>query len=147
MNLENKNFVEKTIKKVKLRNGSCVTEQEDVLHHIKKYYETLFKSHDDNLETTAFKNFDILGKNKYYFDIGGERLRHTLDNIISNCQTGFIKGRFLNDSTRLKYDVLHVTEKRNIPGLLILIDFEKAFDSLSWTFLYDTLESFGYGTD
>ena len=29
----------------------------------------------------------------------------------------------------------------------MLIDFEKAFDSLSWTFLYDTLESFGYGTD
>ena len=25
MNLENKNFVEKTINKVKLRNGSCVT--------------------------------------------------------------------------------------------------------------------------
>ena len=70
MNLENKNFVEKTIKKVKLRNGSCVTEQEDVLHHIKQYYETLFKSRDDNLETTAFKNFDILGENKY-FDIGG----------------------------------------------------------------------------
>ena len=70
MNLENKNFVEKTNKKVKLRNGSCVTEQEDVLHHIKQYYETLFKSRDDNLETTAFKNFDIVGENKY-FDIGG----------------------------------------------------------------------------
>ena len=39
-------------------------------HHIKQYYETLFKSRDDNLETTAFKNFDILGENKY-FDIGG----------------------------------------------------------------------------
>ena len=243
MNLENKNFVEKTIKKVKLRNGSCVTEQEDVLHHIKQYYETLFKSRDDNLETTAFKNFDILGENKY-FDIGrpltvdevsstlkrmkshktpgidgitveflkvfwlklkhivtnalnccynkgslstslrqsiltclpkgtkdrsllknwrpisllcviyklasgsiAERLRHTLDSIISNCQTGFIKGRFLSDSTRLIYDILHVTEKNNIPGLLMLIDFEKAFDSLSWKFLYDTLVFFGYSKD
>ena len=76
-----------------------------------------------------------------------ERLRHSLDNIISNCQTGFIKGRFLNDSTRLIYDILPVTEKENIPGLLMLIDFEKAFDSLSWTFLYDTLESFGYSKD
>ena len=236
-------MVEKTIKKVKLRNGSCVTEQEDVLHHIKQYYETLFKSRDDNLETTAFKNFDILGENKY-FDIGGpltvdevsstrkrmkshktpgidgitveflkvfwlklkhivtnalnccynkgslstslrqsiitclpkgtkdrsllknwrpisllcviyklasgsiaERLRYTLDSIISNCQTGFIKGRFLSDSTRLIYDILHVTEKNNIPGLLMLIDFEKAFDSLSWKFLYDTLVFFGYSKD
>ena len=42
-----------------------------MLHHIKQYYATLFKSSDDNLETTAFKNFNILGENKYYFDIGG----------------------------------------------------------------------------
>ena len=76
-----------------------------------------------------------------------ERLRHTLDSIISNCQTGFIKGRFLSDSTRLIYDILHVTEKNNIPGLLMLIDFEKAFDSLSWKFLYNTLVFFGYNKD
>ena len=29
-------------------------------------------------------------------------------------------------------------------GLLVLIDFEKAFDSLSWKFLYRVLDLFGY---
>ena len=29
----------------------------------------------------------------------------------------------------------------------MLIDFEKAFGSFSWTFLYNTLESFGYSKD
>ena len=29
--------------------------------------------------------------------------------------------------------------------MLALIDFEKAFDSISWTFIYKTLEFFGFG--
>ena len=73
-----------------------------------------------------------------------ERLKGTLNEVISDCQTGFIKGRFISDSTRLIYDIMHASEMRNIPGLLMLIDFEKAFDSLSWKFLYKVLMSFGY---
>ena len=41
------------------------------------------------------------------------------------------------------YDLLYYTEKHNIPGLLILIDFEKVFDSVSWKFLYSALRFFG----
>ena len=40
------------------------------------------------------------------------------------------------ENTRLVYDVMHFTVENNIPGLLLLIDFEKAFDSHSWSFLY-----------
>ena len=31
----------------------------------------------------------------------------------------------------------------NIDGLLMLIDFEKAFDSISWKFMYNTVEFLG----
>jgi hypothetical protein len=29
--------------------------------------------------------------------------------------------------------------------MLLLIDFEKAFDSISWSFIYDTLKFFNFG--
>ena len=38
-------------------------------------------------------------------------------------------------------------ENKNIDGLLMLIDFEKAFDSVSWKFLYKTLNFFNFGED
>ena len=41
---------------------------------------------------------------------------------------------------------MHFTEKHKIPGLLMLIDFEKAFDSVSWKFLYSVLEFLGFGS-
>ena len=73
-----------------------------------------------------------------------ERLKPYLNNIVSEPQSGFIPGRCISDSTRLIYDLMFYTEKHHIPGLLMQIDFEKAFDSVSWKFLYNVLESFGF---
>ena len=73
-----------------------------------------------------------------------ERLKQTLDTTISKTQTGFIPGRHLSDSTRFIYDIIQIANNNKSSGLLMLIDFEKAFDSISWRFLYKTLTLFGY---
>jgi len=39
------------------------------------------------------------------------------------------------------------TAKENIPGLMIFIDFQKAFDSVEWGFLIKYLEEFNFGPD
>ena len=43
-----------------------------------------------------------------------------------------LSGRYMEESTRLIYGLMHYTETKQISGLLMLIDFEKAFDSVSW---------------
>ena len=73
-----------------------------------------------------------------------DRLKTSLNKVISKCQIGFNKGRQISESIRLVYDLLHVTETKGIPGLLMLIDSEKAFDSLSRNFIYKELTFFGY---
>ena len=64
------------------------------------------------------------------------RIKGTLQKLIHADQTGFIAGRYIGENTRLVYDIMHYTEENKIPGLLLLVDFEKAFDSISWSFLY-----------
>ena len=59
------------------------------------------------------------------------RIKKILDKIISKNQAGFVKECFIGENTRLIYDLMHFTEKHKIPGLLMSIDFEKAFDSVS----------------
>ena len=73
-----------------------------------------------------------------------ERLKTVLDKLVSKCQTGFIKGRYSGESTRLIYDIMNYTEVKNKNGLLMLIDFEKAFDSISWKFMYNILQFLGF---
>ena len=68
-----------------------------------------------------------------------ERIKGFLDKIIHCDQTGFIKSRFIGENVRLVYDSMHQTEIIQVPGLLMLIDFEKAFDAVSWNFIQDAL--------
>ena len=72
------------------------------------------------------------------------RLKGVLDHIISKSQSGFIQGRNICEVTRLIYDIMNYTENNKIDGLLMLIDFEKAFDSISWLFLYKVLDYLGF---
>ena len=73
-----------------------------------------------------------------------ERLKPILKDIISTHQSGFLSGRSISDCTRLICDLMFYTQKHKIPGLLMQIDFQKAFDSVSWDFLYIVLEKFGF---
>ena len=52
-------------------------------------------------------------------------------------QTGFLSGRLVGENARLLFDILYSTEEKQIPVLLMLTEFEKAFESVSWDFLYD----------
>ena len=73
------------------------------------------------------------------------RLRPLLSNIISEEQKGFLTGRSISDCTRLMYDIIHECEDTKQNSLIILVDFEKAFNSLSWSFIHHALKKFNFG--
>ena len=75
------------------------------------------------------------------------RMKPYIDKIVSKSQTGFLSGRNISESTRLIYDIMHYTEVKKINEILLLIDFAKAFDSISWTFIYKILSYFGFDDD
>ena len=47
--LERKNFVDKTMKKIQLDNGKIINTQNEILDNVRLYYQNLFKSRDDEL--------------------------------------------------------------------------------------------------
>ena len=67
-----------------------------------------------------------------------------LGQIINENQKGFIKGRYIGENIRMVYDALFYAKLQHKPRLL-LIDFEKAFDSISWNFLQEALNKFNFG--
>ena len=73
-----------------------------------------------------------------------KRLEKVLPHIIHYDQNAFVKGRTIFDAVRTINDVIDFTELKNYRGILTAIDFEKAFDSLTWDFLLKSLETFGF---
>ena len=74
-----------------------------------------------------------------------ERLKPALESIIHTDQKGFVSGRYIGEVVRNTYDVLEYAKSKNRAGLLLLIDFEKAFDSISHSFIIKCLHFFGFG--
>jgi len=74
------------------------------------------------------------------------RLKKVLPEIIHHNQNAYVEGRTAFDAIRSIDDVIEYTKNTSIPGLLVAIDFEKAFDSLNTNFLIQTLEFFHFGS-
>ena len=58
-----------------------------------------------------------------------------------------MKGRSTGKNIRLLYDTPLDTSKYQIPGLLLVVTFEKAFDSVAWSFIENLLNVFDFRHD
>lgn len=67
------------------------------------------------------------------------QIRPTLSYIISDTQTCSLKRRYIGKNTRFIQNLHLFTDNENIHGLLFLIDIQKAFHSVSWSFIYKAL--------
>ena len=104
------------------------------------------KPNKDRLNLKNWRPITLLNTDyKILSKVLANRMKVILPNIIKEEQKGFIKGRFIGENTRLIYDIINYLEINNIPGLLVLIDFEKAFDSVEWDFINKTLECLNFG--
>ena len=67
------------------------------------------------------------------------RLKTVLQNIIDPCQSAYLKGRFIGENVRMIYDIMQFTKQEKISGILLSLDIEAAFDSVSWLFIEEVL--------
>ena len=74
------------------------------------------------------------------------RVKKVLPTIISPNQTGYLKGRCIGESIRIITDMMSFSKLKNIPGLAVFLDFEKAFNSIEWCYLQKCLEAFNFDT-
>ena len=74
-----------------------------------------------------------------------ERIKPRLDSIINGDQKGFVAGRYIGEAIRTTYDIIQWAKDNNKTGIILLIDFEKAYDSLSFSYIKKCLKFFNFG--
>lgn len=80
----------------------------------------------------------VLTKGVYF------RLSEVAEEIIDKTQTAFMKNRFIMEGILIMHEVLHEVKKKKLAGILFKVDFEKAYDNINWSFLYNVLLKKGF---
>ena len=74
-----------------------------------------------------------------------KRLESVLEQIIHPDQSCGVPKRSIIDNCHLIRDIIDYANIKNINGILLSLDQEKAFDKISHQYLFETLKAFGFG--
>ena len=108
----------------------------------------LSKKESDPLQIKNKRPISLLNVDyKIATKVIASRIKNVLPLLINEDQTGYVKSRYIGENIRLILDLIELTDTMKIPGRLAFIDFEKAFDSLEWEFIFKTLKYFNLGHD
>ncbi|KAK2658269.1 hypothetical protein Ddye_004802 [Dipteronia dyeriana] len=72
------------------------------------------------------------------------RLRKVLSLVIRESQTAFVKNRQIIDIFMIADEIIHKWKKESEGGLVVKLDFEKAYDSVDHRFLDSVMEGIGF---
>lgn len=73
-----------------------------------------------------------------------ERLVLVTARIVGQNQTGFVRGRNILEGVVIIHEVLHELKRSKKKRVLLKIDFEKAYDRVSWPFLEQVMLGRGF---
>ncbi|XP_058760864.1 uncharacterized protein LOC131634228 [Vicia villosa] len=73
------------------------------------------------------------------------RLKEVIGILVSNNQTAFVPGRTMMDGVLLVNELLYWMRKKKRGCILLKVDFEKAYDSVSWQYLREMMMRMGFG--
>ena len=107
---------------------------------------TLVPKEQDASAMKKFRPISLLNCSfKIFTKVLTNRLSLILHRLIATNQSAFIKGRYILESVVTAHEVLHSVHASKEKGLVLKLDYEKAFDKVDLAFLEELLRIRGFG--
>lgn len=94
----------------------------------------------DNYRPIALLNSDY----KIFTKTLANRLSRILPSLIHKDQVRFVPTRHAGDNTRRTIDLIDLLTRTKVPAVILSLDAQKAFDHLSWPFMFAILSKYGF---
>lgn len=102
-------------------------------------------------EASNIRNFRPISVLTGLYKLTAKTLANRLQPILPACilpsQTAFVKNRCILDNVLLAYEAVHWSRESNQSTVILLLDFEKAYDRVNWQFLESAMEKLGFSAE
>ena len=100
----------------------------------------------DPIDISDYRPISLIGcVYKIISKLLASRLACVIHKVISPNQTAFLSGRQILDGVVIANEIINYAKQAGLNLLLFKVDFEKAFDSVNWSFLLYVMEKMGFG--
>ena len=107
---------------------------------------TLIHKDKDRTNIANYRPISLLNIDyKLLSKVLATRIKGVINKIVHSDQTGFLEDRFIGEGIRKVQDIIQQIERNEEEGYVLQLDFQKAFDSIEWDFMFDTLKQFNFG--
>jgi hypothetical protein len=107
---------------------------------------TLIPKVDDASKMKLFRPISFLNCSfKIFSKILTLRLERLNQRLVAKKQSAFIRGRFILESMVIDHEIVHSIHKTKTSGVVIKLDYEKAYDRVNIDFFMEILKSRGFG--
>nr|KAJ0187389.1 hypothetical protein LSAT_V11C900461260 [Lactuca sativa] len=107
---------------------------------------TLIPKIQDPITLNDFRPISLIGcLYKTISKVLAERLKKVIHHVVSKEQTAFIKDRNILDGPLILNEVISWLKKNKKKAFIFKVDFEKAFDCISWDFLDSIMQQMEFG--
>jgi hypothetical protein len=84
---------------------------------------------------------------KVFTKVATIRLNSVADHVVCPTQPAFMQGRNILDGVVTLHETIHEMHRKKLNGVILKIDFEKAYDKVKWYFLQQTLRIKGFSDE
>jgi hypothetical protein len=100
-------------------------------------------------EAKTLKKFKPISLINCSFKVFAKALNSSLEKncnrLLAPNQTTFVKGRYILESVASAHKIIHGAMKTGGKEIVLKLDYEKAYDRVSWKFLEEMMTSRGFG--
>ena len=106
---------------------------------------TLIPKENNATEMKKFRPIALINCSfKIFSKALNNRLIKIIDRLLSPNQTAFIKGRYILESVVAAHEIIHEIARKKQSGIILKLDYEKAYDRVNWAFLLEVLKTRGF---
>lgn len=119
---------------------------ERLAYGLNSSFITLVPKKDNPVDLVHFRPISLVNSMyKILAKVLSHRLKKVLPRVISEVQTAFKGGRCILDGVMVANEVVQWWKLSKLRGVILKLDFEKAYDSVNWGFLFSMMSNFGFG--